>query len=95
MVVSDSDAPKCSKAINPSDNSTLFPNTNPYGGIPTNLFINLIGFILLLLMFLFMRRSAWKAINKIVRKDDMERLTNMFFSFTTGVLSHNKRGIKK
>ena len=78
--------------IHPADNSTLFPNANPYGGIPTNLFINLIGLITILLMFIILRKIKWKSINKIVRKDDMERWTHMFFSFTAGVLSHKEEG---
>ena len=89
---------KCSRngsGIHPTDNSTIFPNVNPYGGIPTNLFLNLIGLILILLMFLILRKNAWRLINKIVRKDDMERWTHMFFSFTSGILSHKEdEGIK-
>jgi len=67
------------------DNSTIFPNVNPYGGIPTNLTINLIGLILLLLMFLILRKNAWRLLNKIIRKDDVERWTHTFFSFTTEI----------
>ena len=82
-----------SSGINPADNNTIFPNANPYGGIPTNLTINAIGFVCLLMVFLVIRRSAWKALNKIVRKDDVERVTHqvthMFFSFTT-VFSNNR-----
>ena len=74
------------------DNTTLFPNTNPYGGIPTNLTVNLIGFILTILLFLILRRSSWRVINRIVRKDDMERWTHMFFSFTAKIISSNDDG---
>ena len=92
-----SDTSQCYSQIKPSDNSTIFPNANPYGGIPTNLTINAIGFVILLLVFLIIRRNAWKALNKIVRKDDVERVTNqvthMFFSFTTVFSNH--KGIEQ
>ena len=92
-----SDTSQCQTQIPPSDNSTIFKNTNAYGGIPTNLTINAVGFVILLLVFLIIRRNAWKALNKIVRKDDVERVTNqvthMFFSFTTVFSNH--KGIEQ
>ena len=78
--------------IKPADNGTIFPNTNPYGGIPTNLTINVIGFILLLFVFLILRKSAWQAISKIVRREDMERWTHTLFSFTAVLSSNNEQG---
>ena len=89
----DGGADTCGSEIKPSSNSTIYPNANPYGGIPTNLTINAIGFVVLIFVFLVIRRNAWKALNSIVRKDDVERVTqqvtHMFFSFTT-VFSHDK-----
>ena len=90
-MASDDGPSVCHKTIH-VDNTTLFPNTNPYGGIPTNLTVNLIGFILTILLFLILRRSSWRVINRIVRKDDMERWTHMFFSFTAKIISSNDDG---
>jgi hypothetical protein len=64
---------------------------NPYGGIPQNLLTNTIGLIILLLIFLVLRKSAWKVLNRIVRKDDVDRWTNLFFSFTTNMASGGSR----
>ena len=73
--------------LHPVENSTIFPNANPYGGIPTNLFINFASTAIIVLMFLILRKSSWKLINKIVRKDEIERWTHVFFSFTAAMLS--------
>merc|ERR1711994_633269 len=66
----------CGSEIKPSSNSTIYPNANPYGGIPTNLTINAIGFVVLIFVFLVIRRNAWKALNSFVRKDDDERVAD-------------------
>ena len=68
-------------------NSSLFHLQNPYGGIPQNLLTNLIGLTILLALFLFLRKSAWKVLNHIVPKTDMDRWTHIFFSFSDA-LSH-------
>lgn len=63
-------------------NSSIFHIQNPYGGIPQNLLTNLIGVGILLALFLILRKSAWKVINHIVPKNDVDRWTHIFFSFS-------------
>jgi len=59
---------------------------NTYGGLPTNLVTNLIGWTLLMLMFLIVRKSAFKFV-KLKRLEHitsdlnlMGRITKLFFS---------------
>ena len=68
-------------------NSSLIHFQNPYGGIPQNLLTNLIGVAILLGLFLILRKSAWKVINHIVPKNDIDRWTHIFFSFSNA-MSH-------
>jgi hypothetical protein len=68
-------------------NSSIFHIQNPYGGIPQNLLTNLIGVGILVSLFLIMRKSAWKALNQIVHKHDVDHWTDIFFSFTNAVSS--------
>ena len=68
-------------------NTSIFKIENPYGGIPQNLLTNLIGLSILLSLFLILRKSAWKVINRIVPKNDMDRWNHIFFSFSnTGII---------
>ena len=54
--------------------------SNTYGGIPVNLLTNLIGLSLLIVAFLVLRRNALKVMTKIVKKDDLDKWTHLFFS---------------
>ena len=66
-------------------NSSIFKIQNPYGGIPQNLLTNLIGISVLLTLFLILRKSAWKVINRIVPKNDIDRWNHIFFSFSNTI----------
>lgn len=66
-------------------NSSIFHIQNPYGGIPQNLLTNLIGVGILLALFFIMRKSAWKVIDQLVPKNDMDRWTHIFFSFSNAM----------
>lgn len=72
-------------------NSSLFHLQNPYGGIPQNLLTNAIGLAILLALFLFLRKSAWKVLNHIVPKNDMDRWTHIFFSFSNALTHVSQR----
>ena len=72
-------------------NSSLFHLQNPYGGIPQNLLTNVIGLAILLALFLFLRKSAWKVLNHIVPKNDMDRWTHIFFSFSNALTHVSQR----
>ena len=88
MTFSADDDSKCNLYHkNDKGNSSLINFQNPYGGIPQNLLTNLIGVGILLGLFLVLRKSAWKVINHIVPKNDMDRWTHIFFSFSNA-LSH-------
>ncbi len=58
---------------------------NAYGGLPQNLATNLIVILILIVLFVVLRKSAWKVVNKIVNKDEVDRWTLLFFSFTTNI----------
>ena len=58
---------------------------NTYGGIPQNLVTNLIVIAILVILFVILRKSAWKVVNKIVKKDEVDRWTDIFFSFTSNI----------
>lgn len=60
-----------------------FGIVNNYGGIPQNLLTNVIAATVLVLIFVFLRKSAWKVLNKILTKDDVEKWSNVFYSFRT------------
>jgi hypothetical protein len=36
-------------------------------------------------LFVVLRKSAWKVVHKIVKKDEVDRWTHIFFSFTTNI----------
>ena len=77
---------KCA-LYNKTSGDNIFHIVNQYGGIPQNLVTNLIILSILVVLFIVLRKSAWKVVNKIVNKDDMERWTQVFFSFTFEVAS--------
>lgn len=69
--------------------------SNPYGGIPQNLITNSVGLVILLIVFLILRKSALKVLNKIVKKDDVEKWTHLFFSFTASMVDSGLRTIRR
>ena len=66
-------------------NSTLLPDINPYGGIPQNLLINTIGFSILILIFLILRKRAYKLLNSVVKNNDVQQLSHSVSSFSARV----------
>ena len=46
---------------------------------------NLIGLLILVALFVLLRKNAWKVVNKIVKKDEVDRWTHIFFSFTSNI----------
>ena len=54
-------------------NSTLFFEVDPYGGIPSNLIINLIFFAIFVIIFLVLHKKAYRLVNDIVSKDKWQR----------------------
>ena len=82
---SEIDDSKCNLYHKSDKNSSWIQIQNPYGGIPQNLLTNLIGIGILLSLFLILRKSAWKVINHIVPKNDMDRWNHIFFSFSNTV----------
>ena len=54
-------------------NSTLFFDVDPYGGIPSNLIINLIFFAIFVIIFLVLHKKAYRLVNDIVSKDKWQR----------------------
>lgn len=81
-----SEAEKCKLYINDHNETNPYHIKNSYGGIPQNLITNLILLAILLVTFLILRKSAWKVVNRIVKKDDLERWTLVFFSFTENLI---------
>lgn len=70
--------------------SNVYHLENTYGGIPQNLITNLVGWACLLFLFIVLRKSAWKVLNTVVRKDDLrkiERWTTMFFAFSATMIT--------
>ena len=69
-----------------SNDSDPFHIGNTYGGIPTNLITNTIGWILLLLLFIFIRKSAFEYIKKgslvTVREHNWNKLIHVFYTVT-------------
>merc|ERR1719320_902200 len=55
---------------------------NPYGGIPQNLLINVIGWAILVLMFAILRRAAgnYGRLALIRRDNDESKWTQIFYS---------------
>ena len=46
---------------------------------------NLIGLLILVALFVLLRKNAWRVVNKIVKKDEVDRWTHIFFSFTSNL----------
>ena len=65
---------------NKNNHSSPIYIKNSYGGIPQNLLTNTIGFVFLAFLFLLLRKSAWRVVNKIVKKDGIERWYHLFFA---------------
>ena len=54
-------------------NKTILLDINPYGGIPSNVLINIMGFTILILIFLILHKKAYKSVNNIVRKEYLQK----------------------
>ena len=67
-------------------NSTLLPDINPYGGIPQNLLINTIGFSILTLIFLILRKRGYKLLNEVVKADDVHQLSHWMSPLSSHIL---------
>ena len=52
---------------------------------------NLIGLGILLVLFIILRKSAWKVINTLVPKTDLDRWTHIFFSFSHAIDHVNEK----
>ena len=76
------DPHKCNYYIDSSNQTEYFNFSNPYGGIPQNLLINVIGWAVLVLLFAVLRRAAGNYGRlALIRKDDVEsKWTQVFFS---------------
>ena len=46
---------------------------------------NLIGLGIILVLFIILRKSAWKLLNHIVPKNDMDKWSQIFFSFSQSI----------
>ena len=63
-----------------TENSTLFFDVDPYGGIPSNLIINVVAFIVFLLIFLIFHKKAYQSVNEIIRIEHLKKQTNILKS---------------
>ena len=54
-------------------NSTIFFESDPYGGIPSNLIINITAFFIFILIFLILHKKAYKSVNRILRRETLEK----------------------
>ena len=54
-------------------NSSIFFDVDPYGGIPSNLIINLILFCIFVVIFLVLHKKAYRLVNEIVSKDEWQK----------------------
>ena len=63
-----------------------FPYQDIYSGIPQNFLINVIGFSGLLLLFLVLRKSAWKVVNRLHLTKDITHWSSSFVSFSSHML---------
>ena len=55
------------------------------GHVFQNLVTNIIFTLVLLVIFVVLRKNAWRLVNRIARKSDVDRWTHLFFSFTSDV----------
>jgi len=78
------DPEKCNYYILNHNTTEYFQFSNPYGGIPQNLLINFIGWLVLVLLFGVLRRVAgnYGRLAVIRKEDDESRWTQVFFSTT-------------
>ena len=58
-------------------NSTIFFDVDPYGGIPSNLIINVVAFIVFLLIFLIFHKKAYQSVNEIIRIEHLKKQSNI------------------
>ena len=56
--------------------STLFFDVDPYGGIPSNLIINVAVFIFLLFIFLIFHKKAYQSVNEVIRSEHLHKHSN-------------------
>jgi len=89
--MSNSDDARCNLYHKNTSDPNYFHIANPYGGIPQNLVTNLIGLGILLVLFIILRKSAWKVINTLVPKTDLDRWTHIFFSFSNAIDHVNEK----
>lgn len=78
------DPEKCNYYILNHNTTEYFQFSNPYGGIPQNLLINVSGWLFLIILFGILRRAAgnYGRLAIIRREDDESRWTHVFFSTT-------------
>ena len=80
-----------------ASNSTIFFDVDPYGGIPSNLIINLIVFCIFVVIFLVLHKKAYRLVNDIVRKDKGQKHLQSLRSDSSGIAqdsSHKENGDK-
>ena len=66
-------------------NSTIFFDVDPYGGIPSNLIINLILFCIFVAIFLVLHKKAYRLMNEIVSKDKWQKHLQSLRSESSGM----------
>ena len=66
-------------------NSTIFFDVDPYGGIPSNLIINLILFCIFVAIFLVLHKKAYRLVNEIVSKDKWQKHLQSLRSESSGM----------
>ena len=80
-----------------ASNSTIFFDVDPYGGIPSNVIINLIVFCIFVAIFLVLHKKAYRLVNDIVSKDKWQTYRKPLRSESTGIAqdsSHKENGDK-
>ena len=80
-----------------ASNSTIFFDVDPYGGIPSNLIINLIVFCIFVVIFLVLHKKAYRLVNEIVSKDKWQRHLQSLRSESSGMTQdslHKENGEK-
>ena len=68
-----------------ASNSTIFFDVDPYGGIPSNLIINLIVFCIFVIIFLVLHKKAYRLVNEIVSKDKGQKHLQSLRSESSGM----------
>ena len=80
-----------------ASNSTIFFDVDPYGGIPSNVIINLIVFCIFVAIFLVLHKKAYRLVNDIVSKDKWQRHLQSLRSESSGMTQdslHKENGEK-